>query len=242
MLAKRHSQAPRKHDTETARVQRLVEGNLRLVHSIAIRVYRNINRSVELEELISLGTEGLIQAAMRFDPSTGSAFSTFAYYRIRGAIYDGLGDIAPLPRWMYRRVRAAKTVDDYLERSEEDRTEEATSRVEALRSLFGQLRSAAAVFIASLDAQEEEGQQPADESESPLAHATATEAADLLRSALSRLPRREADLIRYHYFEHMTLWAAGERVGVSKSWASRLHTRALESLRAELGADQQAFI
>lgn len=243
MLATTQNDKPRYTAAETEMVQRRVESNLRLVTSIALKVFHNINGMVELEELISLGTEGLIQAAMRYDDSKSSAFTTFAYYRIRGAIYDGLGDIAPLPRWMYRRVRAAKTVDDYLELGEEYRTDAEGTRVENLQALFVRLRSAASLFITSLDGlHDDEGHPAQDEVESPHCQAAARETAEIVCEAIARLPEREAALIRLHYFEQLSLVEAGRRVGVSKSWASRLHGRAIEGLRVELGEIQSELI
>ncbi len=85
--------------------QRLVLEHQALVHSIAIRIRRSYQIDMDIDELISFGFMGLVEAANRFDPERGYRFSTFAYYRIRGAIIDGLAEIGPLPRPRARAFR-----------------------------------------------------------------------------------------------------------------------------------------
>lgn len=91
--------------TTTTTFDDLVHDHLPLVEAIAARVYRRVGGSVELTELISFGAEGLLQAARRFDPSGSASFKTFAHYRIRGAIYDGLARHGSMGRKAYRRYR-----------------------------------------------------------------------------------------------------------------------------------------
>ncbi len=60
-----------------------------LVRSLAVQIHRKLPATIELDDLIAYGELGLMEAAQSFDPSHGCQFSTFAYYRIRGSIYDG---------------------------------------------------------------------------------------------------------------------------------------------------------
>ena len=57
---------------------------------------------------------GLLEAASRFDPEAGAHFMTFAYYRVRGAIYDGLRQMGWLSRSHYKRARFEAQANDYL--------------------------------------------------------------------------------------------------------------------------------
>ena len=69
-----------------------------------------------------------------------------------------------------------------------------------------------------------------------------SEIASLLRQLVDQLPTDAGNLIRATYFEGLTLQAAGERIGVSKAWASRLHARTLEKLARSLrqrGIDEE---
>lgn len=78
-----------------------------LVHKIANQVHRRVNGQVDREDLVSWGTTGLLEAMSRFEPGREARLATFAYYRIRGAMLDGIGKVAPLSRKCYRNARAA---------------------------------------------------------------------------------------------------------------------------------------
>ncbi len=187
----------------------LVDRHLRLVYSISINVFRSIRGAVELDDLIGFGTEGLLQAAGRFDPSRGCTFATFAYPRIHGAIYDGIRQLAPLPSPLYRRVFGDRR----------DRDAEPDGQV---------------LFVTSLDAHVALGHQLAAPQRTAEQEVMASELRDLVDHAMNRLPRREQELIRAHYFQDDSLQHIGRRLGVTRSWASRLHARAIDHLRRSM--------
>lgn len=80
---------------------------LPFVECIANRISRDIRGKVELEELIAWGVTGLLESIDRYDPDHNASLKTFAYYRIRGAMLDNIGKVAPLTRSGYRRAGAA---------------------------------------------------------------------------------------------------------------------------------------
>ena len=73
----------------TAEQQQWIEQCQGLVRSLALQIHRKLPANIDLEDLIAYGQLGLVEAARSFDAGRGCQFSTFAYYRIRGAIYDG---------------------------------------------------------------------------------------------------------------------------------------------------------
>jgi len=75
---------------EHADRDRLVEQHMHLVHSIAAKLQRRLGKTMEPGDLVAYGTQGLLEAAKKYDPKHGAAFGTFAYYRIRGAMFDGM--------------------------------------------------------------------------------------------------------------------------------------------------------
>src|SRR5438270_7482312 len=99
---------------------RLIEQHLPLVHAIAGKLRRTLRRPIDTEDLIAYGSKGLVEAAERFDARQGVAFATFAYYRIRGAMYDGLRTMGWYSRADYARYRAEERANEYL-RAEADR-------------------------------------------------------------------------------------------------------------------------
>src|SRR5262245_24380144 len=125
-----------------------VERYLPLVRNIANRVKRLLgSASVEVDDLVSYGVTGLIEAQARYDPRYGVAFTTFAYHRVEGAKYDGLRRMGALPRTLYARLRTSEYVENAVERAaggDGKRTPE-----EALREIARVLRGAAAVAVAA---------------------------------------------------------------------------------------------
>jgi RNA polymerase sigma factor for flagellar operon FliA len=225
---------------ERASTEQLVSAHLNLVRSIAGRVRQTISAAIEMDDLVGWGSRGLVEAADRFDPSRGVTFTTFAYYRIRGAMYDGLRSMGWYSRAEHARFRAAERENEYL-RSHADREAGATSdgapeapgpaTPAAAESLAGLLDGIAAIHIASLEAASDVGDDrlpPADQ------RLDAARLGARVREAVSGLPDKERRLMQAYYFEGKNLEEAGAELGLSKSWACRLHARAVDALRVRL--------
>src|SRR6187551_1488853 len=93
----------------------LVEKHLPLVQSVARKLKTQITARVDFDDLVGYGSKGLIEAAERFDPKHGVTFTTFAYYRIRGAMLDGLRTMGWYSRADYARYRAEERANEYLQ-------------------------------------------------------------------------------------------------------------------------------
>ncbi len=228
----------------------LIEDHLALVQAIARKVKKTLSASIEFEDLVGYGSKGLVEAAERFDPTQGVTFSTFAYYRIRGAMFDGLRTMGWYSRSDYARYRAEERANELL-RAHAER--EAAERSAAARQPAGASRAAegpapsdtaaalagigeilsdiAAVHITSLDA----AASVADESlPAPDALIDTGRLGARLRGAIQKLPARERQLMELYYYGGKNLEEAGETMGLSKSWACRLHARAIQLLRAAM--------
>ena len=86
-----------------------------LVVSIARRTRHQLDLKVDDDDLIAFGYQGLLEARSRFDSSRGVQFNTFAYYRVRGAIIDGVRAMAFLPRRAHERLKMAEAADQVAE-------------------------------------------------------------------------------------------------------------------------------
>ena len=218
--------------------QTLVEECQGLVRSLAVAIHRKLPPQVDLEDLVAYGQIGLVEAARGFDPSRGGQFSTYAYYRIRGAIYDGLSKMNWFGRQDQRWVRCDRMSNDVL-RLEGEQAESAAegSLTEDVGWLRNVTRALAIVYLATqMDPEAGSGLESVVDRSEPEAPALAArrEISQRLHELIDALPPEAAALIRATYFEGLTLQEAGTRLGVSKSWASRLHARALQRLARSL--------
>jgi RNA polymerase sigma factor for flagellar operon FliA len=217
--------------------QRLVEAHLAFVRSIAAKVKEQLPREIEFDDLVAYGTQGLIEAAERYDPAHGTAFTTFSYYRIRGAIYDGLRGMGWLPRGEYARIRFEERSNAFLQNVADRESGTSSSDAESLsieddvRSIAEALGSVAAIFVTALDALP---QEPADGAPRPEELVEEEQQRRVVREALASLPEKERKLLELYYFEDKSLLDAGTELGLSKSWASRLHARAVTLLKEAL--------
>src|SRR5207244_2129639 len=90
--------------------EELILGHLSLVRHIIGRLAAKLPHGTDLENLEAAGTLGLVEAANRYEPERGIQFNTFAYTRIRGAIYDELRRNCPLPQILLERITQVRKV------------------------------------------------------------------------------------------------------------------------------------
>jgi RNA polymerase sigma factor for flagellar operon FliA len=137
--------------------EQLILAQLPQVRLIATRIYHRCPKQVELDDLVSAGTLGLIHAVDRYSPERGCLLKTLAEHRIRGAILDYLRRLDPLSRSARRFVKErAKT---YLRlESELGRSPDSAELAEALglsieryRKFEWAVRAAHVVSLDSLD-------------------------------------------------------------------------------------------
>ena len=220
-------------------VKRLVEQHLSLVQAIARKVKKSVGASVDVDDLVGYGSKGLVEAAERFDARHGVAFSTFAYYRIRGAMYDGLRSMGWYSRADYARYRAEERANEYL-RSRADREGAA-----AAEGALAQRRPGRDPGRGERDPVGRRdhphhlaggGGSVADESR-PAPDLAVDRAAHGARACGGRagLARQGTAPDGAYYFADKNLEEAGAELGLSKSWACRLHARAVELLAGRDG-------
>jgi RNA polymerase sigma factor for flagellar operon FliA len=228
-----------KHDAPE--VLERFEKNLDLVDILARQVGRAAGRSTELDDLLSYGREGLLDAARRFDPERGVPFRGYASFRIRGAIIDGVRSLSRLPRRAHERLRGLEAATRVSEGALEDISAApapGTTRAlaeQALNNHLAAMATAAALGLVATTARGDDGEllnvAPDDDPEEATAKA---ELIALVRAEIDALPADEATLVRRHYLQGDRFDHVAEELGLSKSWASRLHTRAIGRLSKRL--------
>ncbi len=226
--------------------QNLIGEHLGLVYHVARQLCRARQMDVELDELVSAGTIGLIEACNNFDPARGLAFSTFAAPRIRGAILDELRRQDHVPRSVRRRAREVTAASETLTRQlghAPDQSQLATAMgVDVATLSRWQWESDNGRFIPL----ERTAEGTPSCSRIPLEHLIADAGTEIeekltlsqevacLREALLELPESERNVLSLYYFEELKLSDIAAILGVSESRVSQIRARAVGRLRLSL--------
>ncbi|MBX3188368.1 MAG: sigma-70 family RNA polymerase sigma factor [Labilithrix sp.] len=218
-------------DGDSPEVLARVREGLDLVDIIARQIRRCCGAWVEEEELVAHGREALLTAARSYDPERGATFRRWANLRVRGAMIELLRTQSYIPKNAYRKLRAIQAADRVHEAAAEE-TGAPPSPEAADAQIGDRLASAAmAMALSFLKIQRGEAIDDArDPRESPEAAVARAELAAKIRAAIAERPEAERRLLQRHYFDDVTMEEAGRELGLSKSWTSRLHARALEGV------------
>lgn len=205
----------------------LINGCQGLVRSIAWKIHQKLPKSVDLDDLIGYGQVGLAEAARDFDSQRSVKFTTYAYYRVRGAILDGLSTMAWFTKADYARGNYERSANDLMETSRQSEDGNDTE-------WFRQTAHSLSMSYIMTHWGDTGVAEPTD-SATPSDAAESDDLQHKVRGMIDELPTQEQTLMRGVYFDGLTIKAAGERIGISKAWASRLHARTLGSLALRLG-------
>ena len=219
----------------TAERDELIEKHQSYVIAIAQKIKKSLPQHVELEELIGFGTLGLVEAAERFDARRGVSFSTFSYYRIRGAVYDGLRQMGFASRSSGYYVRFSANANDYLQSATDDSPPSAANSatldddIAQTQNIIGDLIP---IYLLSLD--EESVAEIIDPQHLPEFVAEQRQVGRIMHELIAELPPNERELIDNLYFKDLKTVEIATQMGFDKSWISRLHKRIIQRLRQKL--------
>lgn len=213
---------------EPAAAHRLIESHRSYAHAIAGEVLRKLPSHVEKDDIRGAAELGLTEAANAFDGRPGVQFKTFAYYRIRGAIYDAIRKATWFSRDQYKELVGEAAVNTLMS----DEATVAQEPVSDVGELERHVGSVVACYMLSLDSTDVE--VPASRGKSAEEQVLQMEWRTRLRAALGRIPEKHRALLHSYYFEDKSLEEIGAGLGLSKSWTCRLHAKAIELLRREM--------
>src|SRR5919206_4796828 len=234
-----------------AREALLIE-HLNLVHHVARQLARTLSARPELDELVSAGTIGLMEALTGFDPDRGLAFGPFAGPRIRGAILDELRRQDHVPRSVRRKTReiaaAREALTRVLGRLPEDReiAEHMKVDLETLWRWKADLEGAVHVPL-DRSAGDRDGYSHApaellsgDQEDAIEEKLTLTQEVEFLRDAIFRLKEQERTVLTLYYFEELKLHEIATILELTESRVSQIRSKALANLRTELAPLREA--
>ena len=221
--------------------ERLIVEHLPQVRLIARRIHERLPESVNLEDLVSTGTLGLISAIDRYDPSLGVKLKTYAEYKIRGAILDSLRGLDWAPRQQRRRSKQIEAAISALEQKLHCAPSEAEIAGElgiGLAEYHEWLVDLRALNVGSLEhaPNDEEGRDLlrfiADaDAALPSKIFERQELLRLLAQSIQRMPPMERTVLGLYYQNELTLREIAKVVNLHESRVSQLKTQAILRLR-----------
>jgi RNA polymerase sigma factor for flagellar operon FliA len=233
-----------------ARTQ-LLDRYLGLVHHVARQVAARVSDVVEVDDLVSAGTLGLVQSLESFDLSRGLAFSTYAMRRIRGSILDELRSRDWVPRSVRAKGRQMAAVVSQLEgalgRSPEPK-EVASALSLDLETYWRWREEVDGAVLVSLDGSMSVDHAEAASLEETLQDVSAAvpgealgheETVATLRHAIGMLPPKERTVLALYYYEELNLRQIAEVLHVTESRVSQIRTQALKRLRQRLAPTRE---
>ncbi len=224
--------------------ERLLLEHLPIVRFLARRIHERLPQHVDIEDLVSAGVVGLMDAFSKFDPEKKVQFRSYAQFRIRGAILDSLRTLDWSPRELRRKGRAVeeaiRVLTARMGRAPQD-TEVATEMelsLEDYQQLLGDLKGLE-IGTLHMERNEDSGEEelayvPGRPDEDPLFLCLRGELEEKLSEAITALPDRERLVMTLYYYEEMTMREIGLALGVVESRVSQLHASAVVHLRAAL--------
>ena len=212
-----------------------------LVKRVALHLKTRLPNFMELDELIQVGTIGLIEAAKSFDDSKGVEFEVFARTRIRGAILDQVRKLSYLPRSAIANIRdhneATSILSGELGR-EPSQSELADFMGKDLDSFHKERTHAYRFQTVSLESQlPDTVDMPTADLNEPEANLEGGQMLEALAGSIESLPEREKTIVSLYYVEEMNLKEIGAVLDLSESRVSQILSSTIKLLRQDLAEE-----
>lgn len=222
--------------------EELIKSYLPLVKKVVHRLAGRLPSEVDIREMLNSGIIGLVDALEKYDPKHETNFSTYAQFRIRGAILDSFRSQDWAPRSLRHKSHKLETAYQRLEQklgraaTDEEVAAELGVDVETLQRLLGEVGGVVMLSFEELGFGHGEDRFQADEvlpsnSPDPLNKLLGGEKVSIVARALDRLPEKERLVISLYFYEELNLKEIGEILGVTESRASQIRSRALIRLK-----------
>lgn len=218
-----------------------------LIKFIAHRLAMRLPPSIEVDDLMSAGVIGLIDAIEKYNPDKDTQFKTYAEIRVRGAMLDELRAQDWVPRSVRQKASAVTSAYAKLEQqlgrpAEDDEVADAMGiSIEDFQQLLQESSGQPILSIEDLGGTSKDGDKrdlmevlAGTKETDPETLARLTEIKRIIAEAIDLLPEKERLVISLYYYEDLTMKEIGEVLGITESRVSQIHTRCVLRLRAKL--------
>lgn len=226
---------------------KLVAEYSKLIKYIAQKIAARLPANIELDDLISSGVIGLMDAIDKYDSSRDNKFKTYAEFRIRGAILDELR----AQDWVPRSIREkAKILEKCYSKIEHEKGRHATDEEicaeldinqDEFHDLLNQVRSVSLIsyddvaHFSKADKKALHGiRDDASRSSTPFSEVSVAHIKKLISNSIQELPEKQRLVLSLYYYEDLNLKEIGKVLDVTESRVSQLHTQAIIRLKSRL--------
>lgn len=241
----------KKYREETSKVDdalrdQLIMDYAPLIKFIAQKIAMRLPSNIELDDLMSAGVIGLMDAIEKYDPTRDNKFKTYAEFRIRGAILDELRSQDWVPRSVREKAKKIEKVYASLEQklgrtaTEQELARELKMDIIELYDLMSQVKAISLMSLDELGAPSQNDRKSLLEclenvnAKNPFTQLKVKAVKKVMMKAIDDLPEAQRLVLSLYYYEDLNLKEIGKILDVTESRVSQLHTQAVLKLRSRL--------
>jgi len=220
-----------------------------MIKYVANRIAMRLPPHIEVDDLISVGVLGLMDAISKYDSNRGAKFKTYAEFRVRGAILDELRAMDWVPRSIRQKAsKVDKVVQELqakLSRSPEDEevAKEMGISLDQFHDTLNETKSIPVFSLEDLGIAKESGEQQSlldclagKADADPQTQIRLIELKEIIAKAIDALPEKERLMVSLYYYEELTMKEIGAVLEITESRVSQIHSKAVYRLRTKLKA------
>ena len=218
-----------------------------MVKYVANRIAMRLPPHVEVDDLISVGVLGLIDAIDKYDSTRGAKFKTYAEFRVRGAILDELRALDWVPRSIRQKASAVEKVVRSLEAKlrrlpeDDEVAKEMDMSLDQFYRTIDETKSVPVFSLEDLGIAKESGEQQSlldclagKADADPQTQIRLIELKEIIAKAIDTLPEKERLMVSLYYYEELTMKEIGAVLDITESRVSQIHSKAVLHLRTKL--------
>ena len=220
-----------------------------MIKYVANRIAMRLPPHIEVDDLISVGVLGLMDAISKYDSSRGAKFKTYAEFRVRGAILDELRAMDWVPRSIRQKAssvdKVVQSLQVKLSRSPEDQevAKEMGVSLEQFHATLNETKSIPVFSLDDLGIAKDSGEQQSlldclagKADADPQTQIRLIELKEIIAKAIDSLPEKERLMVSLYYYEELTMKEIGAVLEITESRVSQIHSKAVYRLRTKLKA------
>ena len=220
-----------------------------MIKYVANRIAMRLPPHIEVDDLISVGVLGLMDAITKYDSSRGAKFKTYAEFRVRGAILDELRYLDWVPRSIRQKAsqvdKVVQGLQAKLRRQPEDEevAKEMGLSLDQFHQTLNETKSIPIFSLEDLGIAKESGDQQSlldclagKADADPQTQVRLVELKEIIAKAIDALPEKERLMVSLYYYEELTMKEIGAVLEITESRVSQIHSKAVYRLRTKLKA------